>query len=156
MCQGKFSINNQSCFSLFSLFKDFNHLHVFAFMLISELSTVLSAEVWTSLKYELVTWCHVELLCRTCVSFSFLQLVMQRGKFIVCVLPCYKHVRCDNVIFSFQVLLCWHEFCSHWQARFFIADSYRKTQFNPAHLLIVSYPLKWQSTPGCQPLRPNP
>ncbi len=78
---------------------------------------------------------------------------MQRGKFVVFLLPCYKHVRCDIVISSavtLTVLLPLERFF------YFYWRFIQKNSFNPAHLLMVSYPLKWQSTPRCQLLRPNP
>lgn len=37
-----------------------------------------------------------------------------------------------------------------------ICTEKKNNSFNPAHLLMVSYPLEWQSTPGCQLLRLNP
>lgn len=86
--------------------------------------------------------------------------VMQNdyGKRIV--LPCHKHVRCDNVIFSFK---CYYPNCSDMSSApferfggFFPSRFVQKNSFKPAHLLIASYPVEWQSTPGCQPLRPNP
>lgn len=80
------------------------------------------------------------------------------GKRIV--LPCHKHVRCDNVIFSFK---CYYPNCSDMSSAsferfgfFFPSRFVQQNSFKPAHLLIASYPLEWQSTPGCQPLRPNP
>lgn len=69
------------------------------------------------------------------------------------VLPCHKHVRCDNVKFSFK---CYYPNCYDMSSAPFESRFIQENSFNPAHLLVASYPVEWQIAPGCQPLRPNP